>query len=405
VNLNVARLQARIGRELRGAQAARRQPPRPDPDRLRVGVLANFDGTLTFTRPLFEHSPEELDLFVFDLAGPERSSSYLPRLVEEYHALPRSDTARISERIESARLDLLLADVYKADVYAILDGVTTPCVADLGSTAHFVFHPAVAYRQYALQQADYVVRGRELFCCTSRRRFSDSLVFTAPLFFDRRGLDAAPPILWEKRDSLMIFHGKLYKAGSAYLELLAGLLEQDSTLEFVLMGRGSEEDFERISKLQRSPVGSRVHYEGEFRLHRNAEGEVDDPTWLALSRHLRHARLAPDPWPLGGGYSRVEAYAAGAAVAHMGIRTDPASWGRPQPAVTADQLALNLPRTTVYAVADYRSLCTRLLHDGELADEVAREQLELVDRLCDPKEYWGNVLTCYREWRSASRSD
>jgi hypothetical protein len=398
VNLNVARFQARIGAELRGGKAAAPRPPRLDPDRLRVGVLANLDGTLTFTRRFFEHAPEEIDMFVFDLAGPDRPAAYLPDLVSEYHVLPRGDSAEVARRIESTRLDVVLADVYKADVYGIFDDLTTPCLVDIGSTVHFVFHPAVAFRYYALQQADYLVRGRRLFCCTSRSQLGDGMVFSAPLLFDGRGLDAEPRRPWTARNSLMVFHGKLYKASGDYLECLLHLLETDSELELVVMGRGSEEDLSRIRMLQRTAVGSRIHYEGAFRLHRNAEGEVDDPSWLRLAKYLRTARLAPDPWPLGGAYSRAEAYAAGLPVAHMGIRTDAESWGRWQPAVTADHPALNLSRTTAHSVDDYVAVCTRLLHDEVFADAVAQEQSQLLEGLCDAATFWENILSSYREW-------
>ncbi len=404
VNLDVSRFTARTSRRLRRASARPLRPPRPGSVPLRIGILADFDSTLTFVRPFFEQSPDDVDVLAFDLAGPDRASPYLPTLVAEYHAAERREPEQIAELIEAAALDVLVFDAYRTDTYAILDGVSTPCIVDAGSTVDFCFHDSVAFRLYGLQQADYLPRGDRLFCATSRAWFGPEVVFPAALLFENRlGDDPRRP--FREREPLLVFHGKLYKASRPYLECVAALLADDSELQLVVMGRGSDEELARIAAImRRHGADNRFHYEGEFRLHRNAAGEVDDPTWLRLAEYLRRARLAPDPWPLGGAYSRVEAYTAGAPVVHMGIRTDRESWGRPQHAVTADHPALTIPAATAYTVETYRELAARLLHDEELADAVAGQQAELAARLCDPTRFWRDLLASYDTWL-AGQSD
>ncbi len=399
INLDILRLYWRTRERLRGGSSLPQRRPRHRPERLRVGVLANLESTLTFVRPFFERVPGHVELHAFDLTGRDGGPAYVAPLVAGYAACDGADPGAVAAAIERAQLDVLLADVYKANAYAIFDRITTPCLVDIGSTVQFCFHEKVSFRYYGLEQADYVVRENRLFCATSRARFSALPVYQKPLLFETRGLDHPPRKRWREREPLLVFHGKLYKASDAWLDTVFGLLATDAELELVVMGRGTDAELERIrAAARRHRVESRFHYEGEFRLKRNAEGVVDDPSWLRLADVLRRARLAPDPWPLGGAYSRAEAYAAGAPLVHMGIRNDRASWTQPQPAVTADHPALHVERALAYTPERYASLCRKALYEPEFADALAAEQSALVARLADPLRFWGDILDCYETW-------
>lgn len=401
VNLDVLRLHSRVRGALRGGTRSPLRSPRPTSARLRIGVLANLESTLTFARPFFEHVPDHVEVFAFDLARRNAEAGYLERTVEGYAAPDPERPASVIAAIEAAGLDVLLVDVYKhkANVYAVFDGISVPCIVDIGSTVRFWFHDDVAFRYYGLEQADYRIRDERLFCATSHAFLSEKPVYGRPLLFETRGLENPAPRPWRERDPLLVFHGKLYKASEAWLETVFGLLADDASLELVVMGRGTRAELDRIrAAARRHGAESRFHYEGEFRLKRNDEGEVDDPSWLRLVEILRRARLAPDPWPLGGAYSRVEAYAAGLPLVHMGIRHDPDSWRLPQPAVTADHPALNVPRGLAYTEGDYARLCRKVLSDEEFADSLAAEQAALVGRLADPLRFWGDILDCYGTW-------
>lgn len=401
VNLNVSRFAWSVGRLGAGPPAAARLPQARGT--LRVGLLANLGSTLTFSPPFFEQVPDGVELAAFDLGGREREAGYVDRHVERYEAFAAADTAAIVAAIEATDLDLLLFDVYKADVDSILDGVTVPCVVDVCTTVNLQLHPNVSFHLYCLQQADYLVEGDRLFCATSESAFDNSVVYPGALLFDRRAIDPAARRQWREREPLLVYHGKLYKLSEAYLETVLGLLADDPALELVAMGRSEGDELERIrGAAERRGVGARVHYEGEFRVSRNAEGEVDDPAWLRLADLLGRARLAPDPWPLGGASSRIEAYAAGAPVVHMGIRTDRPSWRRPQPAVTADHPALQIAAATAYTVEDYAALARRVIYDESFADAIAQGQAERALELTDGAVFWAQILARYRDWLEVS---
>lgn len=399
VNLNVLRFvtEAKRGRARPAARPSRPRRARP----LRVGLLANLRTTLTFAPPFFTGAPADVELHVFDLSGAAR-----PAYLDRHVALDVADTEAIAGAIEDAELDLLLVDVYKGDLHGILDRVSTPCVVDVGTTVQPRFHPNVAFHLYCLQQADYLVRDRRLFCATSETWLGDRRFVPGTLLFDARGLDAEPRRVWAEREPLLVFHNKLYKASDDYLAAVFGvLLAEDSTLAFVLMGRDSDGALARIqAAARRYGVADRVHYEGEFSPARDDDGRIVDPGWLRMADLLRRARLVPDPWPLGGASSRVEAYAAGAPVVHMGIRTDPASWRRPQPAVTADHPGLEVPALTAHDADAYVELARRVLADGDFADAAAADQAALASRVADGAVFWDQILAAYAEWLAETGS-
>src|SRR5581483_9652923 len=140
-------------------------------------------------------------------------------------------------------------------------------------------------------------------------------------------------------------------------------MRDDTTTEFVLMGRGSDEALSSIDVLAREfGVAGRVHYEGAFSAMRGDDGTISDPGWRRVVDYLGRARLAPDPWPMIGWSARFEAMMLGAPTVHLGVRTDSRSWGRPQP-VIFDSPQLDVPMGTVSSAEDYGAMCRRLLSD------------------------------------------
>lgn len=401
VNLNIARFVWRVKRRLAGNPRPRKRSATAR-EPVRIGLLANLATTLTFSPPFFRQPPDGVELLAFDLGGRGRSAGYLDGLATGYAAFDAADTDGIAEMVEKAKLDLLLFDVYKADLDAILDRVTVPCIVDVCTTVNLRFHRSVSFHLYCLQQADYLVRNQRLFCATSESTFDRRTMYPGALLFDRRNLDPSNRRPWKEREPLIIYHGKLYKLSASYLNTVLQLLAEDNKLQLVVMGR-DDGHIERIrATADARGVANQLHYEGEFRVARDEKGEVNDPSWLHLSDLLSRARLAPDPWPLAGAYSRIEAYAAGAPVVHMGIRSDAASWRRPQLAVTADHPALEIRDATAYSVEDYLALARKALYDESFADAVAQEQAQRAIELTDGARFWAQIMTCYRNWQTST---
>ena len=149
--------------------------------------------------------------------------------------------------------------------------------------------------------------------------------------------------------------------------------------------------------LARAGLRDRFRYEGEFLPIRGDDGAVDGPGWQRVVDLLRRARLAPNPWPVGGASARVEAYLCGAPSVHIALRNDPASWGRPQPTLV-DLPALGVERGSVRTPDEYVALCRRCLTDEAFADALARDQLAVARHVTDPHAYWRQLRDCHRWW-------
>ena len=391
INLDAARFLRRAGRE--GVRTAPKRAPREPDGPLRVGVLGAFSGLLTLAREHFEDAPEEVELHVLDLGYEGRYARYLEPVVASYATDDLAEAA--------AELDVLYVVAWGRAADEVLDAAQTPCIAAFSTGSDLLHHEKVDFHLYPQPEADYFLRGEHLFCGTSRARFGDELVYPAFFLYGRDGVEPGPP--WAEREPLVLVHGSLFKAASEpFLDAVLPLL-RDGT-ELVLMGRAGEPELDLVRRAAaRHGVAGRVHYEGAFSGARGPEGARDDPGWQKLLGYLRRARLAPDPFPIGGAAARVEAYAAGVPTAHLAVRFDEAAWGRRQDSLLEVE-ALLVPEATARTPEEYRLLCERCLHDGEFAEAVAAAQARVCDRVTDARAYWLQLVEAHRDWlRRVSR--
>ena len=374
--------------------------PRPR----RIGCLGPFSGLLTFQRRFFEAKPAHVELVVYDVAYDERHASYLKPLANAYRAVRLGDGAEpgsaLAATITADRLDLLIVVYGKRTAYDLLDRLDVPAVAHICTGSDLLHHDKVSFQIYPQPAADFFPAGDRMFSAVLRQPLGPQAVYPGWILYDPRDLDAdAPSRRWHEREPLIVCHGSLWKMASPpFLELVFDLLAEDSQLEFAFMGRDARGVLARIERRARERgVQGRVHYRGAFSHQRNDEGDVGDPGWRELCGLLGRARLAPDPWPVGGGSARFEAYLSGAPTVHMGLRMDEASWGQPQPA-TIDLPALGVPEATASGPDEYRALCRRALTDAAFADRVADAQRAVARRLGDPHAYWDQILDCHARW-------
>jgi hypothetical protein len=404
INLHMSRLFQRLRRGLNGHHTpASPRAARPVDGILRVGCVGYFSGSLGFPPALFAAKPAGVQLTIVDSIYRDVRAPYLRPLADRYVEADLSTSEGIdaaAHDIDAAGLDLLLNTDAGPSGYALLDRVAVPCVAHYCSGSDLVYHPRVAIQLHGQPQADYFVRDHRMFCGTTRQPFGAYAVIPFAGIYDRRDIsfDAVRP--WRERDPLIVFHGSLYKAANPdVLATLCGLLAEDSALELVMVGKERASEGERIhDAAARFGVGARVHVRPPFSAMRDAAGDVSDPGWAPLKDLLSRARLAPNPWPVGGGSARLEAYALGAPCVHLGVRFDEASWGRPQPSVTEIPHLL-VPAGTAWSVAEYAALCRRCLHDEAFATALMRAQTEVAERATDVAGWWTQLLASYDWWR------
>jgi len=409
VNLDMSRFVARTEQALVTRRRATPSAPRTRlDDAIRLGVLGQLGRPLIFSHEHFRALPDGIELHVFDIAHKQRHAGYLAHTAARYTALPSLVEARAAQEVagavNAAALDVLVFLSGPGDAYELIDALETPCIGFVTITSNLLFHERVGFQIYWQPQADYFVHDGTLFCGLSRSPMRQPEVREGFLLLGSSGFQSSENVpTWSERDPLLVFHGSLYKAARPdYLDAVLGLLQDDPSLELVLMGRDDGHALaEILQSARRHDVAPRVHYEGAFALVRTPDGDaIADTGWNHLLELLRRARLAPDPWPLGGGQSRLEAYLLGVPAAHMGVRFDAAAWGTRQLAAVEFPRLL-VPELTAHTVDDYVSICRRCLYDRPFAERVVQAQEQAASTVLDAGEWWMQLVEAYADWRRA----
>lgn len=409
-NLHGSRFYWRAERRWRGRPPrAKRVPRELRPGQpLRVGVFGAFSGALSFPRALFEAWPEEHELHVVDLQYKGALADYLKEVATTYTPILSGpagyDLDRGARALEAADIDLLLVIHHKREAYDLLDRVDAPFIMAICTGSDVLHHSHVDLNLYVQPEADSFPHGDRLFCGTTGRPFPHARVASGFLHMDRRGvsISAHPP--WTEREPLMVFHGSLYKLASLpFLHTLCALLAEDRSRRFAFMGKDDGASLRVIMEaFKAGGVASQVSYEGVFSAVRGPDGLIHDPGWERLLALLGRARLAPDPWPVGGASARFEAYIRGVPTVHLGVRFDRDAWGRAQPALL-EVPYLNVAAAVARSPEEYIALARRCLHDQAYAQAVVDAQLDVARRLTDSKAYWNQVLDAYHAARAVIR--
>ena len=411
INLRMSSVFRRIRRGLDGPHPVVSAVPwraRSVDSPLRVGCVGPFSGALGFPPDLFRLRPAGVHLTVIDIAYEGRHAPYLAQSADAYvagHLDTPAGIAAVATEVNAAGLDLLLNVNARSSAYDMLDRVRTPCIVNYCAGADLLHHPRVGVQLHAQPQADYFVTRNRMFCGMTRQVMSDDFVVPAAVLYDRRGIDLDAVRPWRARDPLIVFHGSLFKiARPDVLSALFELLAEDQDRECVFVGKERRGEGTRIREAAaRCGVSSRVRVVAPFQSLRGEQGAVDDPGWTDTKALLQRARLAPDPWPVGGGAARAEAYALGVPTVHMGVRFEPEHWGRPQLSLT-ELPALLTQQGTAWSVAQYQDLCRRCLTGEVFATRLVEEQTALVRRVMDEGRWWSQLLDAYRLWETGNRS-
>jgi hypothetical protein len=413
VNLHLSRFVWRVRRQ----SVRRRQARKATHERchvpLRIGLTGCFSGLLGFPRDLFEACPSTVALHIFDIEYRGRLASYLRDIATGYFSIEapegrpdRAQIAALASTINASELDVLVSINWREYGYEIIDAVTTPCIVNHTTGSDLMHHEKIDVQLYLQPQADYLLRGSRLFCCTTERLSSFGHVRQIRGLYDRRGMEISTVEPWKGREPLIVFHGSLrYLEGCEYLATIFALLHDDKAVQFVFMGKDNGRALGTVmDAATRAGVASQVHYEGVFSAMRSEDGTIVDDGWLQMLAYLQRARLKPDPWPFGGGSSRFEGYLAGTPSVHFGLRVDRASWRRRQQSV-CDVPLLQVPVATARSTDEYSDLCRRCLYDEEFADGLISEQLRVAATASDPAGWWDELLEVYEEWyRGSCRS-
>jgi hypothetical protein len=344
-------------------------------------------------------------LHVFDRRIKDHTADYLRQIARTYQLFDdgSADIDDAARAINGTNLDVLINIDHDLPAYKVLDLLDTPCIVHLCSGTDLLHHDKVSFQIHAQPEAEFFIQDGRMFCTFTRQPFSQQRLYPGMVIYDIRDIaqDRAP--LWMERKPLIFWHGSIYKlAKRPLLDIILRLLAEDSSLDFIFMGR---DDLQREASLpfiekhsSEYGVSARVHYAGQMLVGRRPDGEVfSDQGWSEIKKYLSETRLWPNTFPVGGGAARVEAYASGAPSIHMGVRFDPPYWGVSQPG-TAELPALLVPEGTAYSVQEYESLCRRCIYDEAYANSLIQIQLGVSERSTNGEAFWKQMREFYQDW-------
>jgi hypothetical protein len=394
-----------------------KRPIPPYDHTLRIGVYGTFVGLLNFPKSLFECFPrKKAELYMFDVetylgisAGWLNNLTTQYTVVELEKILYNTSTTtdpfyhdavnKTVSSINNSDLDLLMIVSYKPYTYDVIDRIDTPCIVQACTGSDVIHHDKISFYIYPQPQAGFFIKDQHLYSSTIQAPVISQLVYPNTFYYDRRGLDLDGSYpAWAKRDPLIIYVGTLGKlTASPVLEIIFNLLQEDSELEFVYMGSGDND----LSKIQSSAVRvgviSRCHYLGYLSPNTDDQGNVIHPDWFKQVSYLKRARLYPDPFPLGGGAARFEAYITGVPSVHMGVCFDLERHPLNQDGLV-ELPALLVGLGTTYTREDYITLCRRCLYDEDFAIKLTVEQLLVAHKVCDATSFWQQLVDSYQDW-------
>ncbi|WP_155887803.1 hypothetical protein [Paucidesulfovibrio longus] len=403
-NFHIDGLRARFESKKSPFRTIPKRTPTASPA-LRIGVVTRRVD-MGFPECYESQFPQPHQLYLFDTVvddGPHRPAPARPDIhcvrVEQQESYQKF-IRELAERINAAQLDILILANWcpvrfnqpKRDLASLVD---TPCLIGYLSGSDLIYHPKVDYSLYVQPRKGYSVKNQRLWSHFARgyvraERCYET-VFTWPSYEIKRAEN--PP--FSQRSNIILSMNRLYKvAQTPYLTAITTLLQRDKSLRFVFLGEDNAQHLESISSFfRRSGVASQVQYLGAFSLYLPKEQLTDKIFTL-----LRAARLAPDPWPIGGGRTRIEAYSAGTPSTHMRLDHTPTTlWNRDSQKGT-DLPCLELPEATATTLDEFISICSRLLYDKEAAESIVRKQYRIVDHVTSPSVWWEEVLSSHDQW-------
>ena len=409
-NLHTAGLVQRIRRAKMPFVAVPKRLSRPNVRQLRIGMV----GELTFggARPLSltENFPAQHELFLFDAGGkdrfgpiPQRPNTHFSRhdLGGDYSKIASKTIGsgedyikaicNLTDEINTSKLDILIiANASLEEKNDIATLCNTPCLVSHLMGSEPVYNTKIDFTLYAQANTWSYIKNHRLHSIFTNRPLPAEVCCNLAQHLYERNPSPLPDIPWEQREPLLFFHGRLAQIHSqGYLTLLAGLLENDRNLRFEFLGPGDAKPV--LQFFANRGLAGQVKYLGVIDKALYQTGDFHEKIYSTLMR----ARLEPNPWPLGGGISRIEAYQAGTPTVHLRMNhhrdwVTGASW--------VDLPDIEIPSATADTVEEYQLLCQKCLYDKEFAAKIRQEQHRVANRVVDAEAWWDRVIVLYREW-------
>lgn len=402
--LHTYRFRLRVRRALRGLTCAPKRQPRENPTVLRVGMVGEMSCGGARPTSLITDFPEDHEFVAFDTGwnGVFNDLQHGDNVRLVRHNLVWGDDTSLralANAINREELDAVIVANYddglKDDLVQLLDA---PCIINFIMGEWPLGNPRVDYTLYPIKRLELTFRGSRIYSEITRR-LDPTERFYIPHCHCFENCEASvagqPPVA--SREPVMVFHGNLCKLYSpSHLDMLCELLAEDPALRFLYIGQGPQQPLIQAYFRARG-LDNQLIYHGFIDRVRLSRQEYYQKLFSTLST----CRLAPSPWPQGGGLARLEAYLAGVPTVHMRLQRGGRLWRRGDMPLT-DVPCLEVPSATAASIQEYKELCRRCLYDDDFARTVQLEQYAIARNVTDSRRWWQDTLESYRQWAAGS---
>lgn len=389
------RMRLRYRREARKATAKRVPHALGRP--LRVGLVGELLPWGGKPVTLVEQFPVGQKLFVFDV-GKDRTfyqfASKPDVFVQRYDVVNSEATFfKVAEDINAANLDVLVLAMFDAsDACKVLDRVNTPCIIYFMMSIYPIFSKKVDYSLFMLPNRHFYLRKYKLFSDYTGRYLPSERMYPLKMFsFADCSLPVEQNPLWMERENLIVFHGSVERKleYAQYLKVITELLQEDPALRLAYLGPGDREAVQ-------------AHFAQHGLLDRVEDCGCVTPDTAeareAILSLLRRGRLAPDPWPHGGGRARIEAYWAGIPTVHLRMPVGGRIEWEKHSLNQVDLPYIEVSTGTADDYDEYKRLCKCCLYNEAFANTLIEEQYAVARRAVDSAAWWEDVFDSYKHW-------
>lgn len=403
-NLHCVWLANRIDYILKSKGAAPKRSPLPwnGMKPLKIGFVGALSANLVTPPSLFDGFPDHHELYIFDISLRGEHCSQFPEkraysvelfdLNEDYE----NAVCGLSRVINKRQLDMLfIAHHDFGQQRDLLDLVDTPYILNISSSSMLCNHPKVSASLVVQPRKDFFVKDGKMYSAYTGSYLGGEACWEGPFFFDGKEVSSAEIIPWEDRPPNIFFHGRLHKLESKlFLECMDCILNEDSNVKFIFAGNGEKSVAEVFSFFERRGRKEQVVYLGEF-THDHGGGSAG---WKTLFENLNNARLAPNPWPVGGGSARVEAYVSGTPQVHLGMTPGEGNLFDTTGQTIVDLPFLNTELGTASGIEEYGLLCRKCLFDRDFAQLLVEQQYAVAKSNTDSARWWNENIAYYDRW-------
>ncbi len=397
-NLHSFGLYMRIQHSIHSTNPTKKKERNKNNHPLRIGIVGEFLPWGGKPISLIRDFPKQHSLVAFDI-GKNREYYTFPErenVTVKKHTLEldyEKNISKLTNDINASELDfLILANFDYQEKCDILHGVDVPCIIHYMMSIDPIFSSKVDYSLYMLPNRNFYLQNDSLYSNYTKTFLPSERFYELQMFaFADCSVSTVKNPSWQERENLVIFHGGVERklAYPEYLSTITELLHEDSTLRFAFLGPGSRNMINAHFKGQ--GLANRIEDHGCVAANTPEAHET-------IINLLRRGRLAPDPWPHGGGRTRIEAYWAGIPSVHLGMRQDgKIIWERAS-LNQVDLPYIEVPHGTSHTQEDYKTLCKKCLYDEAFANTIIQEQYTIARHAIDSNAWWEDVIDSHDHW-------